>query len=52
MIEFFHRKFSIKGQLHFRFKILNNSAIPFSIFTLLSPVGILAELPLKGNPGK
>ena len=26
-----------EGQLHFRFKILNNSAIPFSIFSLAFP---------------
>ena len=28
-----------EGQLHFRFKILNNSAIPFSIFPLAFPFG-------------
>ena len=47
MISLFHRlplggrllaKQGGEGQLHFRFKILNNSTIPFPIFPLASPL--------------
>ena len=39
-----------EGQLHFRFKLLNNSAIPFPIFPLAFPFGESGEPP-RGDRG-